>query len=928
MSENNMLQSLLNMLVILKQVNTSSTDHVASVRKLTNTIDKTVSEVLSDNLTLTSQAVSNFQTQLDALLEGTDLDLEEQDITTTAEIEVFQLGESSSNVNFKFDSSSLDPPEHGTIIQKLWLVKFADNLTGHAIVSDTSDTDLCELFGAQLSTALSDAPSGAVEDLNVTISLDVLKEQVITNNSRDISSIITGLEKPGRTVRQLRDIDIDTDPSLQGLTEEQKTNIKNAVLDLNNAITLEDIEAKQVILQSRATEAGIFSTSLGPHPNFDYSDLKRFTLQKEDNTLVSVTMSMPIVSWGEPIPGIPLRDESKDKIKSNRKDNGTSYIVDMGGIDAVIRQGNPNPLPATRYFAGGPNYATETEGALDRYMGGKTVGINTTDTEVSIQTVLLESDGEVTLTLQPGTAAWKLDRATFDGSNSHAYYTVFAASRPPPAGFMGVVFAPKQNRLGRGRGEIASGQTLANGISQSGKQFMEQDENGAILDSGGLEVPANLKGLTSAYDGHAIHPVDLFKFMKDNAFTKGVQYLTIPANATLETVEDVLIPAGQFVPQVSQALATLMQFGNGKYISDGGPTRHQAGLIPFLPGTPAYTPEWHINFILYNIGNVECEGNYYPITDVAKDSSPDSWIRPNHNASFGPPGPSTSNSAESMFNPAHPETFDPIQLRCGIKLARNVDYINKVAGVKNGEITLSMLPQLEADNHIFFTEAPYGAMRGWVKFLVINCPLPVMVTINKVNTQNTTPDPTPSESESGLDESKCKSCSCERDATTLSVNGALNPIWLDEDLEGSDTVIGDRSLKFKVGDNIVIRSTTGTMHGVSLRFDDQQSNKTFDGSKTLAVAQSEVLVELKEKITINNEEDLENNFTALSADIIEFHGGIAVTFAQKATVNPASFPDGVVISDFTIKEGTGGSTGTVACTVHGVSMSFRFSICP
>jgi hypothetical protein len=78
----------------------------------------------------------------------------------------------------------------------------------------------------------------------------------------------------------------------------------------------------------------------------------------------------------------------------------------------------------------------------------------------------------------------------------------------------------------------------------------------------------------------------------------------------------------------------------------------------------------------------------------------------------------------------------------------------------------------------------------------------------------------------------------------------------------------------------------------------------------------------------NNEEDLENNFTVLSADIIEFHGGIAVTFAQKATVNPASFPDGVVISDFTIKEGTGGSTGTVACTVHGVSMSFRFSVCP
>jgi len=169
---------------------------------------------------------------------------------------------------------------------------------------------------------------------------------------------------------------------------------------------------------------------------------------------------------------------------------------------------------------------------------------------------------------------------------------------------MGAVGAPKQNRLGRGRGEIASGVTLANGVSKTGKTFNIQDENGAILDNDNNEVPSELKGLTCHYDGHALDPVDFLEFLETNDFSKGTQYLTIPANATLETVEDVLIPAGQFVPQITQALATLMQFVNGKYIHDGGPARFQAGLIPFMPGTPAYTPEWHINWIVYNCGEI------------------------------------------------------------------------------------------------------------------------------------------------------------------------------------------------------------------------------------------------------------------------------------------------------------------------------------
>jgi hypothetical protein len=92
--------------------------------------------------------------------------------------------------------------------------------------------------------------------------------------------------------------------------------------------------------------------------------------------------------------------------------------------------------------------------------------------------------------------------------------------------------------------------------------------------------------------------------------------------------------------------------------------------------------------------------------------------------------------------------------------------------------------------------------------------------------------------------------------------------------------------------------------------------------------QSEVLTEIKEKVIINNEEELENNITAMTDDLINFHGGIPITFTQKATTNPFAFPDGVIIANLTIKEGAESSSGSIGCTVHGSSMSFKFTVCP
>jgi hypothetical protein len=168
----------------------------------------------------------------------------------------------------------------------------------------------------------------------------------------------------------------------------------------------------------------------------------------------------------------------------------------------------------------------------------------------------------------------------------------------------------------------------------------------------------------------------------------------------------------------------------------------------------------------------------------------------------------------------------------------------------------------------------------------------------------------------------CTTCSCDRDATLVTINGILEPVWADDTHS-----IGDRRVNFKVGDQVTIKANTSTFHGVSVRFDDMTSNTTFDPSKPLVEIQSEVLVEIKEKIVIHNEQDLEVNFIAVENEIVEFHQGVPITFASKGVLNPLVTPDGVVIADFTIKPEAAGSSGSITCTIHGVGMAFKFDVC-
>jgi hypothetical protein len=137
-----------------------------------------------------------------------------------------------------------------------------------------------------------------------------------------------------------------------------------------------------------------------PVANEAYSPIKRFLYQDE-----IVTANMPLVVWGTQA--------------------GQSLLIDKGGCDDLVRSNPPSPF----FLGGGPgNNGLDCtfEYPLDRYKGGQAIAID----------------------LDAGTVTMKLHKATFAPSKV-PYYTVFEASKAPPAGYMGVPWAPKLANLGR-----------------------------------------------------------------------------------------------------------------------------------------------------------------------------------------------------------------------------------------------------------------------------------------------------------------------------------------------------------------------------------------------------------------------------------------------------------------------------------------------
>ncbi|MEH6532321.1 MAG: hypothetical protein V7735_13415 [Photobacterium frigidiphilum] len=140
--------------------------------------------------------------------------------------------------------------------------------------------------------------------------------------------------------------------------------------------------------------------ALPPVANPDYSPLKRFEWNGK-----TVTANVPFVKWGD--------------------GSGQQLLIDQGGCDPLIRSNPPSPFFVGNGPINGVDCSSET--ALERYKGGQVVAID----------------------LEAMTVTMKLHRATYDHPDEIPYYTVFDASKAPPAGFMGVIHAPKLGNLGR-----------------------------------------------------------------------------------------------------------------------------------------------------------------------------------------------------------------------------------------------------------------------------------------------------------------------------------------------------------------------------------------------------------------------------------------------------------------------------------------------
>ena len=135
--------------------------------------------------------------------------------------------------------------------------------------------------------------------------------------------------------------------------------------------------------------------------NPNYSPLKRFEWEGK-----TVTANLPLVWWG-PGPGQAMR-------------------VDQGGCDDAIRKNAPSPL----FVGGGPFDGADCslEDPIQRYKGGQ----------------LLDLD------LVNKTVTMKLHFAWYKFPSKLSHYTVFDASKAPPAGFMGTPQTPKVGaNLGR-----------------------------------------------------------------------------------------------------------------------------------------------------------------------------------------------------------------------------------------------------------------------------------------------------------------------------------------------------------------------------------------------------------------------------------------------------------------------------------------------
>lgn len=181
-------------------------------------------------------------------------------------------------------------------------------------------------------------------------------------------------------------------------------------------------------------------TVLPPLPNPLYSPLKRILWRGRE-----VIVNAPLIKWGD--------------------EPGQEYIVDRGGFDPLIRVNAPSPF----FVGGGPAGATSNELPIERYEGGQVLALNI-DEDCGRQ---IDTTGCASVTMKAQIAIHRRD--------FFAYYIVFEASKPPPAGFMGVPYAPKLGMLSAATKELWNNNA---GATKAVGHIM-QFRNGVYTQAGG-----------------------------------------------------------------------------------------------------------------------------------------------------------------------------------------------------------------------------------------------------------------------------------------------------------------------------------------------------------------------------------------------------------------------------------------------------------
>ena len=177
-----------------------------------------------------------------------------------------------------------------------------------------------------------------------------------------------------------------------------------------------------------------------PVANTEYSPLKRITWRDRE-----IIVNVPFIVWGD--------------------GPGEALLVDRGGCDPLIRRNSPSP-----FFVGdGPGGCTPDQPAMDRYEGGQVFSID----------IKRNCDKRID-TRQCATVTMKAQIA-IHRKDLFSYYTVFDATKAPPAGFMGVIHAPKMATLSDDTFEefsVSSGENKAVG-------HIMQFHNGVSVPAGG-----------------------------------------------------------------------------------------------------------------------------------------------------------------------------------------------------------------------------------------------------------------------------------------------------------------------------------------------------------------------------------------------------------------------------------------------------------